>query len=220
MVRNMANDILTLDEVAEYLRVSERTVYNWAQKGMVPAAKIGTSWRFRKSDIDQWIDQKFSASLGRAQQKEIQLNRILSKERIMFLLTTQKREALLTLIDSLAETPEVRDREEPEREIFKREELMSTGIGYGIAIPHVRIPSISDLVGTVGISREGIEDYQSLDTEPIHIIIMLAGAYDQHPKYLKALSFLSSKLKNEAARRALLHTENEEEVFNLLTHGE
>lgn len=216
----MENDILTLDEVAEYLRVSERTVYNWAQKGMVPAAKIGTSWRFRKSDIDQWLDQKFAASTGKAQQKEIQLTRILSKERITFMKTAKKRDALLALIDLLADTPEVHDREELEREIFKREALMSTGIGYGIAIPHVRILSISDLVGAVGISRDGIEDYQSLDQEPIHIIIMLAGAYDQHPKYLKTLSFLSTKLKEEAARQAILHTENEEEVFNLLTHGE
>ncbi|MDR0513057.1 MAG: helix-turn-helix domain-containing protein, partial [Treponema sp.] len=46
------NDILTIDEVAKYLRVSERTVYDWAQKGEIPAGKIGTVWRFKRADLE------------------------------------------------------------------------------------------------------------------------------------------------------------------------
>ena len=48
----MASEILTIEEVARYLRVSERTVYEWAQKGEIPAGKIGTVWRFKKDDIE------------------------------------------------------------------------------------------------------------------------------------------------------------------------
>lgn len=57
------DQIMTLEEVAEYLRVKPQTIYTWAQEKKIPAAKLGKEWRFRKSMIDQWfnerIDEKF-----------------------------------------------------------------------------------------------------------------------------------------------------------------
>lgn len=51
-------DIMTLREVAKYLRLTEKTTYRYALEGTVPGFKVGGSWRFRKSDIDAWIDQQ------------------------------------------------------------------------------------------------------------------------------------------------------------------
>jgi excisionase family DNA binding protein len=55
--------IMTLEEVAEYLRVKPQTIYTWAQEKKIPAAKLGKEWRFKKSMIDKWfndsIDEKF-----------------------------------------------------------------------------------------------------------------------------------------------------------------
>lgn len=51
----MSEDILTIKEVAEYLKVTERTLYRLAQEGRIPAFKVGVAWRFRRSDIDSWI---------------------------------------------------------------------------------------------------------------------------------------------------------------------
>jgi excisionase family DNA binding protein len=55
--------IMTLEEVAEYLRVKPQTIYTWAQEKKIPAAKLGKEWRFKKSMIDEWfnerIDDKF-----------------------------------------------------------------------------------------------------------------------------------------------------------------
>lgn len=48
-------DILTLDEVACYLRVTKRTLYRLAQEGRLPAFKLGGVWRFRRAELDQWI---------------------------------------------------------------------------------------------------------------------------------------------------------------------
>lgn len=60
----MENDILTLEEVAKYLKMKPQTIYVWAQNGKIPAAKLGKEWRFKKSIIDKWfnqhIDEKFS----------------------------------------------------------------------------------------------------------------------------------------------------------------
>ena len=48
---------MTLEEVAKYLKLKPQTIYSWAQKGKIPAAKIGKEWRFRKSVIDNWFNQ-------------------------------------------------------------------------------------------------------------------------------------------------------------------
>ena len=53
----MEDTILTIEEVANYLRVSDRTVYDWAQRGEIPAGKIGTVWRFKKSEVEQWVNR-------------------------------------------------------------------------------------------------------------------------------------------------------------------
>ena len=55
----MSNDILTLKEVAEYLKLAEKTAYRLAAEGKLPGFKVGGSWRFKESDIEKWIaDQK------------------------------------------------------------------------------------------------------------------------------------------------------------------
>jgi PTS system nitrogen regulatory IIA component len=53
----MEDEIMTLEEVAKYLKLKPQTIYNWAQKGKIPGAKIGKEWRFKKSLIDKWFDQ-------------------------------------------------------------------------------------------------------------------------------------------------------------------
>ncbi len=56
--RSPGNDILTLEEVASYLRLTPQTIYRWAQEKRIPGAKLGKEWRFRKSIIDRWLDEQ------------------------------------------------------------------------------------------------------------------------------------------------------------------
>jgi excisionase family DNA binding protein len=58
----MQDEILTLPEVAQLLKVAEKTVYTMAQKGQLPAFKVGGQWRFKRGDLDQWIEQQKAAS--------------------------------------------------------------------------------------------------------------------------------------------------------------
>ncbi|MHB8579152.1 MAG: helix-turn-helix domain-containing protein [Ignavibacteriaceae bacterium] len=53
------NEIMTLEEVADYLKVKPQTIYTWAQEKKIPAAKIGKEWRFKRSIIDVWFNQHF-----------------------------------------------------------------------------------------------------------------------------------------------------------------
>ncbi|MDR3191571.1 MAG: PTS sugar transporter subunit IIA [Treponema sp.] len=210
------DDILTIEEVAKYLRVSERTVYDWAQKGEIPAGKIGTVWRFKKLEIEKWVNDRLSASRLESHTTAIQIDTIISPDRILFLNYSTKRDVLLALADNLAAAPQVKNRQELVGEILKRDELMSTAIGRGIAIPHVRLSSITDLVASVGVSHADIIDFQTLDDEPVRLVIMIAASYNQHAYYLQTLSFFSSRLKNRDLREALLKAESPLEIYNLL----
>ena len=214
----MEDDILTIEEVAEYLRVSERTVYDWAQKGEIPAGKIGTVWRFKKSEIEKWVNERLSSNIKKEENNpEVIVKNILSPDRIVFINHTTKRDALVELANNLSTAPQVKYSDELVTEILKREELMSTAIGRGIAIPHVRLSSVTDLVMSVGICKKDIIDYQSIDEIPVRILIMIAAAYNQHTYYLQTLSFFSSKLKEKALRDKLLDASTPEEAYALLT---
>ena len=209
-------DILTIDEVAKYLRVSERTVYDWAQKGEIPSGKIGTVWRFKKSELEKWVNDRLSGNKLVPYSGIIQLENLIYPQRIIFLNFSSKRDALLALADNISAAPQVKNRQEITQEILRREELMSTAIGRGIAIPHIRLSSVTDLVVSVGISRTDILDFQALDDEPVRLLFMIAAATSQHAYYLQALSFFSARLKNLELRNALLAAKNADEAYRIL----
>mgnify|MGYP006381911115 FL=1 len=216
----MQDDILTIEEVASYLRVSDRTVYDWAQKGEIPAGKIGTVWRFKKSEVEKWVNERLSS--GPSSKKvveEVQMKNILSPDRVVFINQSSKRDALVELSNVLATAPQVKNGSELLSEILKREELMSTGIGRGIAIPHVRLSSVTDLVVAVGVCKSTIEDFQTIDDVSVNILIMIAAAYNQHSYYLKTLSHFSSKLKNTELRDAITKAGTPREVYDLIVNN-
>ncbi len=213
----MEDDILTIEEVAKYLRVSERTVYDWAQKGEIPSGKIGTVWRFKKSEIEKWVNERLSSnSRSSSPNMVIQVKNILSPDRIVFISQSTKHDALVELAANLSTAPQVKFAQELESEILKREELMSTAIGRGIAIPHVRLSSVTDLVMSVGICRTPVIDFQTIDDVPVQLLIMIAAAYNQHSYYLQTLSFLSSRLKKTELRDSLLNAKTAVEAYELL----
>lgn len=213
----MSDDILTIEEVAKYLRVSERTVYDWAQKGEIPAGKIGTVWRFKKDEIEKWVNERLTSSVkANPVNTLVQVQNILSPDRIVIMNHSTRHDALVALADVLGSAPQIKNRQELSVEILKREELMSTAIGRGIAIPHVRLSSVTDLVMAVGISKNDIIDFQTIDDEPVRLLIMIAAAYNQHSYYLQTLSFFSNKLKSQALRDGLRAANSPMEAYNLL----
>jgi len=214
------DDILTLEEVAKYLRVSERTIYDCAQKGEIPAGKIRTAWRFKKSEIDKWVNDRLVSTSLHPQITPVNAESILSPHRVIFMNYSSKRDALLALAENLAAAPQVKNRQELSTEILKREELMSTAIGCGIAIPHVRLSSITDLVVSVGVSRANIVDFQPLDDEPVRLVFMIAAAHNQHAYYLQTLSWFSTRLKNKKLRDSILVAQTEQQVYDLLVLGD
>jgi len=68
------SNIMTIEEVARYLKMKPQTIYTWAQKGKIPAAKIGKEWRFRKDLLDEWfnqhVDDKFQELFDKIEKKK------------------------------------------------------------------------------------------------------------------------------------------------------
>ena len=212
----MEDTILTIEEVANYLRVSDRTVYDWAQRGEIPAGKIGTVWRFKKSEVEKWVNDCLSSSGGRIKDDVVQVKNILAPNRVIFISQTSRHDALVELANTLSSAPQVKRSDELVSEILKREALMSTAIGRGIAIPHVRLSSVTDLVMAVGVCKTPVTDFQPIDDMPVSLLFMIAAAYNQHSYYLQTLSYFSAKLKKKELRDGLLNAATTDEVYKLL----
>jgi len=88
------------------------------------------------------------------------------------------------------------DEEEVVAAILKREELGSTGIGNGVAVPHTKHPAVDELVATVAVSKEGV-DFASLDGEPVYILFLLISPLDRPGDHLRGLENISRHLRGQ-----------------------
>ena len=217
MIMENLPEIMTIEEVAQYLRVSERTVYEWAQKGKIPCGKLGTIWRFKRDDILNWVDSHLVT-----QEKKVWnfvpliLHGIFSAADVIIRDNADKGEILHALIDLISEKPEATSKDEIAEGIFHREQLMSTGIGMGIAIPHVRLSSVKDISMVAALVRNGIPDYETLDNIPVKLVFMIISRTDQHEDHLKLVSQLSVKLRNQNKREKLFSCKDSDDFIDIL----
>lgn len=107
---------------------------------------------------------------------------------------TTKEQALDRLVGAVAATGVVDNVDALRRSVRAREDIMSTGIGSGVAIPHVRIEAVRQPVVGVGLSRSGIE-FQATDGQPVHIIVLFAMPPDTNKLYLGLLAQVMVALK-------------------------
>jgi PTS system fructose-specific IIA component/PTS system nitrogen regulatory IIA component len=103
--------------------------------------------------------------------------------------------------------------------IMKREELGSTGIGRGVAVPHTKHPSVGQLVGAVGVSRDGI-DFNSLDGEKVQLVFLLVSPPDRPGDHLRALENISRQLRDDTFCRFLKQSKTAEDIVQLLEEAD
>jgi len=96
----------------------------------------------------------------------------------------------------------------------EREEIMSTGIGFGIAIPHAKINSVKEMAFAVGISDAGI-DFDSMDGQPVKLIILVIAGEKQHKDYLRLLSNIMAILKKEPVKEKIIQAAEPEEIVEI-----
>lgn len=105
------------------------------------------------------------------------------------------------------------------RAIMKREELGSTGIGRGVAVPHTKHPSVNRLVGTVAVSQEGV-DFDSLDGEKVQLFFLLISPPDRPGDHLRALENISRQLRNDTFCRFLKQSKSADDIRQLLEEAD
>jgi nitrogen PTS system EIIA component len=103
--------------------------------------------------------------------------------------------------------------------VLKREELGSTGIGRGVAVPHTKHPSVSELVGTVAVSEDGV-DFDSLDGEKVHLLFLLVSPPDRPGDHLRALENISRQLRDDTFCRFLKQSKSANDVWQLLEEAD
>jgi len=134
---------------------------------------------------------------------------------------TGKEEAIREIVRSLLDPGKLAeaDLEGVARAILNREELGSTGIGQGVAVPHTRHPKVDRLIGTVALSKQGV-DFAALDGEPVDILFLLVSPPNQPGDHLRALENISRHLKDERFVNFLRQSKTREQVVELLDEAD
>jgi len=143
------------------------------------------------------------------------LANLITADRVIDLKATTKNEALKELFTVIEHAPEITNGNDFERSVLEREQVLTTGIGFEFAIPHVKIPSVSDFVMALGRSRLGI-DFDALDGKPVHIVLLVASSDKQREDFLKVLAKVVLLFKDEGFRRKILKARGPHEILALL----
>ncbi len=144
----------------------------------------------------------------------MQLRDILKKSSITNnLQSVEKDDVLKELVGSLGNG--INDKKKIFDILIERENLGSTGIGQGIAVPHGKTDDVGKLVAALGISKKGV-DFNSLDGEPVYIFFLLIAPKDSAGPHLKALARISRILRDASFCDILRKSETVEQMYNLI----
>ena len=132
-----------------------------------------------------------------------------------------KKEAIEELVDLLIKAKKVEEENKDKimKALLDREELGSTGIGQGIAIPHAKSDGVKEVVSSFGKSAEGVE-FDALDNKPVYLLFLLVAPMEASSLHIKALAKISRLLKHKYFRSSLRKANNVEEVVKIISEDE
>ena len=142
---------------------------------------------------------------------------VVSEAIIPDLAATTKEDAIRTMISGLTNAGSIpeEDAEGIVSAVLKREELGSTGIGNGVAVPHTKHPSVDRLIATVALAKDGV-DFASLDGDDVYVLFLLISPPDRPGDHLRGLENISRHLRNQNFCNFLRQATTAEEVVELL----
>ncbi|MBD3267709.1 PTS sugar transporter subunit IIA [bacterium] len=127
-----------------------------------------------------------------------------------------KDEVLSELVDLLVSVKQLPHRNSIYEALIEREEVGSTGIGHGVALPHAKCVEVKDIYVACGISPGGI-DFDALDRNPVHIFFLILAPRTAPGQHLKVMANLTRMLSNETAREKLLEADDADGVYQVLS---
>lgn len=220
-INGNSDNIMTLSELANYLKLSEKTILKMVKNQEIPCAKIANQWRFLKPMVDDWLISQMNVipqnDLSRQIEMESEyfpLYRLMDEQLVKLNIDNNSKEEVLNSMVELAKKKKLISEDFNLLDmLLDREKLTSTGIGNGIALPHLRKPSSRFVYGPkiiIGISRKGI-DFNSLDKKPVHIIFLILT--DSEIVHLRVMAKLTNMLRENNILEKLKKITSEEEVI-------
>ena len=222
------DEVMTVADVAKYLKLAEKTVLRMANRSEIPGAKVASQWRFRRSMIDDWLMSKMKvipqtdiARLVERGSDILPISRLIAGDFILMNLKPgTKEEILRQLVQPLAKVGIVEEEETFLEKLMMRERMVSTAIGKGIAIPHIRNPRENpagppDLV--VGICPEGT-DFESADRDRTYLFFLLVT--DSEVVHLRVMAKIATILRQADVVSRLINARNRDDVINTLIEAD
>lgn len=211
---------LKLKEVAEQLKVSEKTIYRWIKDGSIPFYRINHQYRFRTDEINQWaINKKYELTdfdRDEDQPEPVSVLKSLANGGIYYMLSGKNMQEALPNAVSFINLPKGLDKQTLLAHLLNREKMASTAIGGGVALPHPRNPIVAEPASesiSICFLNTPFES-SALDNIPVHtLIIILSATQTRHLQVLSKISYLCRQDQFAALlqKRAL-----REEIFSFL----
>jgi PTS system nitrogen regulatory IIA component len=152
--------------------------------------------------------------------KTMKLEDVLIKEAMLLnLKAREKREILEEMVEALAANVTGLNKEELLELLLEREQLGSTGIGYGVAIPHAKMKGIKNLLVSFARSDKGI-DFHSTDEKPVHLFFLIVAPENATSSHLKILSKISRILKEASFRKKLLKARDLGDIYKSIMEAD
>ncbi len=218
---------LTVHDVSKYFNVSERTVYRWIDQKIIPGYKINDQFRFNRAELLEWATaQKINVSpeiFESPKSEDETAPSICESVRtggIFFRIEGANKKTVLKNIVDMMKLPEDVDRDFLYEVLLARENLASTGIGEGIAIPHVRNPVILNVdypVITLCFLEKPI-DFGALDKQDVYCLFTLISPSPR--LHLQLISRLAFVLKYPEVKKILRKPGTREEIVNAIEQAE
>lgn len=226
----MEDRLMTVKELASYLKVNERTVLKLAADGPLPAVKVGNQWRFRKAMIDAWLDDQMLGISRRYVDMHtasgpasmlLDLASCFAPEHILPALESRTK---LKVIEELASHAHrlglMRDKNWFVGALIERENVMPTATGNGVAFLHTLERNALEVVRpfmVLGRSAQGI-DFDALDGRPTHLFFVLGLKFTE--LHLPWLAKLTQMLGRPDALTALLGAPDATLMYEVLSEAE
>jgi PTS system nitrogen regulatory IIA component len=209
---------LTVRDVSKLLTVSEKTVYRWVKQGVLPAYRVNEQYRFNRAELLEWAtSRRMNVSAAVFEEPESDapipgLGEALRAGGVFYRLAGKDKESVLRAAVEHLRLPEEVDREFLLRVLLARENLQSTGIGDGIAIPHVRNPIVLHVARpmvTLCFLEKPIE-FGALDGKPVQVLFTMVSPTVR--AHLRLLSRLSFALHDAGFKKAVLRQASRDEI--------
>lgn len=131
----------------------------------------------------------------------------------------KKKELVKEMVDLLFQAGKIKEKEKVEESMMEREKKGSSGIGEGVAIPHIMSSKVSQTLIAFGQSKKGI-NFAAIDGKPIYLVFLLVGPARDAMLHLKILAKLCRFLHNSLFKQALLKANSREEIIQAFTEEE